>query len=115
MLLITGLAIVLPASTRDKAVSYADDVAPIFERSCVRCHGGLDEGELRIEAGLDLTSYEKLVLGSEFGEVLTPGEPDRSIIVDLIEVGDMPSEGDPLDPEEIELIRTWVAEGAVNN
>lgn len=103
------------ASGAGFAVSFASDVMPIFEQSCVNCHGGEYEGEQRMEASLDLRTYEKLIVGSEFGTVIEAGDPDGSILLEMISVGDMPEEGDPLTPEQIELIRTWIAEGAENN
>ena len=33
----------------------------------------------------------------------------------MIELGDMPQEGEPLTTEELEVIKTWIAEGAQNN
>ena len=98
-----------------EAVSFATDIMPIFERSCMNCHGGEYEGEQRIEAALDLRTYEALMAGSEFGSVVEAGDPDASILLEMIAVGDMPEEGDPLTPEEIELVRTWISEGAENN
>ena len=97
------------------AVSFATEILPIFEASCVNCHGGEYEGEQRIEAALDLRSYEALMAGSEFGTVIEAGDPDKSILLDMVAVGDMPEEGDPLTPEQIELIRTWIVEGAEDN
>lgn len=94
-------------------VSYSADVAPIFEKSCVRCHGGVNEnGERVAEYGLDLTTAKGALAGSEYGTVIEPGDPDNSYLVELIEAGDMPEEGDPLTPEEIEIIRAWIAAGA---
>jgi hypothetical protein len=96
-------------------VSYADDVYPILENRCIRCHGGIDEGEVRLELSLNMTTYEGLMLGSEYGEVITPGDPDDSVLIQMIEDGDMPDEGDPVPPEELEILRAWIAEGANNN
>jgi len=96
-------------------VSYASDVFPILEKRCIRCHGGMDEGEIRLELSLNMTTYEGLMIGSEYGEVVTPGDPDDSVIIQMIEDGDMPDEGDPVPPEELALLRAWIAEGAQNN
>ncbi len=96
-------------------VSYANDVFPILEKRCIRCHGGMDEGEIRLELSLNMTTYEGLMIGSEYGEVVTPGDPDDSVIIQMIEDGDMPDEGDPVPPEELALLRAWIAEGAQNN
>ena len=105
-----------PASGAPAQVSFENDVVPIFQNRCVQCHGGVGEdGEVRAEASLKLTSYEDLIAGSEYGTVLTAGDPDDSVLIDLIEWGDMPEEGDPVPADEIALIRMWIAEGALNN
>lgn len=96
-------------------VSYTNDVFPILEKRCIRCHGGIDEGEVRLELSLNMTTYEGLMVGSEYGEVVTPGDPDDSVLIQMIEDGDMPDEGDPVPPEELEILRAWIAEGANNN
>ena len=98
-----------------RQVSYATDVVPILEKRCVRCHGGTDEGEKRVELSLDMTTYEGLMAGSEYGEVIVAGDPDASLLIEMIVAGDMPEEGDPVPPEEIEILQTWIAEGAPNN
>ena len=104
-----------PTESVPEAVSYASDIDPIFQASCVQCHGGEYDGEPRLEASLNLTTYEGVMAGSEFGSVVEPGDPDGSILLEMVAVGDMPEEGDPLTPEQIEAIRTWIAEGAQNN
>ncbi|MDH3223296.1 MAG: hypothetical protein OEO23_06240 [Gemmatimonadota bacterium] len=97
-------------------VSFAGDVLPIFQNRCVECHGGVDEnGEERREALLDLRSYEGLMAGSEFGEVIEPGDAEASYLLEMIVEGDMPDEGDPVPEAEIETIRSWIAAGAENN
>ena len=97
-------------------VSFAQDVTPILEEKCVSCHGGPDEtGAIIKEMQLDLTSYDAIMLGSEFGPIVEPGNVDDSILWMMLEAGDMPQEGDPLSAEELEVIRGWIAEGAQNN
>jgi mono/diheme cytochrome c family protein len=95
--------------------SFADDIMPILERSCVSCHGAEVDGEIVIELSLNLMTYEGLMAGSEYGTVIEPGDPGNSLFLEMVEAGDMPEDGDPLSAEEIELIRTWIAEGAENN
>ena len=97
-------------------VSYSGEVVPILEQRCLQCHGGLDEnGEQRVELGLNMTTYEGLMAGSEYGSVIEPGDPEGSLLLEMIVEGDMPEEGDPVPPEEIEVIRAWIQEGAANN
>lgn len=108
--------VVTHATTADAAASFADDIMPIFRESCVSCHGELDEnGFPVVEAGLNLMTYEDLMNGSEFGPVVEPGNPDDSYLLEMVANGDMPDEGDPLSVEQIDLIRSWIAEGAENN
>ena len=92
------------------AVSFADDIMPIFEARCWECHS-----EENMELGLRLDSYEAVMAGSDYGTVIEPGDADGSLLVDMIASGDMPEDGDPVLPEELELIKTWIAEGAENN
>jgi mono/diheme cytochrome c family protein len=98
-------------------VSYAQDVVPILEARCWSCHGGVNPatGEPKIEKGLDMTTYDALMKGSEYGPIIEPGGPDDSLMLEMIASGDMPKIGDMLRPQEIELIRNWIQEGAPNN
>jgi mono/diheme cytochrome c family protein len=98
-----------------EAVSYEAEIQPFFDKNCVSCHGGEDDGEKRLEAGLNLMSYEGVAAGSEFGTVIEAGDAAGSILLEMVESGEMPEEGDPATPEEIELLRTWITEGAENN
>ena len=43
------------------------------------------------------------------------GDPESSLLVEMVESGEMPQDSDPVPPEEIELIRSWIADGAANN
>ena len=109
-----------PERTGGMEVSFSEQILPIFERSCTSCHGGVDaNGERRAEEELDLSSYDGVMAGSAYGTVVEPGDADASVLVDMVSAGDMPSQDDgpvdPLTPEEIELIRTWINEGAANN
>ncbi len=92
------------------AVSFAEQIAPIFQARCAECHGATDP-----ESGLNLSTYETTMAGSTYGTVIEAGNPEGSFLVDMIASGDMPAEGDPVLPEELELIRSWITGGAPNN
>ena len=99
-------------------VSFAEQILPIFQKRCAKCHGGEDEnGEVLTEVSLSLLEYERVMVGSEFGSVVEAGDPDGSFLIDMITAGDMPpeGEGDKVPEEEIALIRTWIEQGALNN
>jgi uncharacterized membrane protein len=116
-----GLAVQTGATadaTRDSAelrsdaepVSFAQEVMPILEARCVECHS-----EENAELGLKLDTYEGLMAGSDYGSIVEAGDPDGSLMIDMIQSGDMPEEGDPVPAEELEVLRTWIAEGAEKN
>jgi len=91
-------------------VSYAANVKPIFDAKCIKCHGVESTKE-----GLDMLTYENVMAGSFNGSVITPGDANNSILVDLIVRGKMPNRGQKLSDDEIQIIIDWVNQGALNN
>jgi WD40 repeat protein len=93
-------------------VSFHKQIQPILQRSCQGCHHAGDAG-----GGVVLTSYQEMRKGGEKGDIFTSGKPEESLIIELIS-GDapvMPQKGDALTPEEVNLFRRWIAEGAVDD
>jgi hypothetical protein len=66
----------LPPPAAQKGVTFAKDIQPLLQASCVRCHG-----EERPKSGLRLTSLEGVLKGSKDGEVIKPGASDKSKLV----------------------------------
>lgn len=91
-------------------VSFSAQIQPIFEARCTECHSGPNA-----EWGLDLTSYENAMKGSDYGAVIDPGDPDGSVIIEMIASGEMPEEGEPVTAPELALIETWIGQGAEDN
>ena len=91
-------------------VSFNRDIYPLLERRCIKCHGGEFPSE-----GLNLESYESLMSGSQNGLVIIAGDSVNSLIFEKIESGEMPKRGSNLPAEQLELIRQWINEGALNN
>ena len=98
----------VPASTT--GVSFASDILPILQSRCLNCHGGD-----RLEEGLSLKTYDDLMSGSDNGLVVTAGDADNSLLVELISTQKMPKRGPKLTPDQIRIIIDWVNEGALNN
>jgi hypothetical protein len=94
-------------------VSYARQVQPLFNQTCaiVGCHGdGTQTSALR------LTSYDNLMYGGTLDVIRN--QPDQSMLVMRIEgrVGErMPMNRRPLNQNQINGIRAWIGEGALNN
>lgn len=91
-------------------VSFADDVLPIIESRCVKCHGGD-----KIEEGLLMRTYDEIMAGSENGPIVVPGDTVNSSMVELVTAKEMPKKGPKLTPLQIQIITNWVAAGAPNN
>ena len=107
----------IPPPSDKKDVTYAGDIKPIFEKSCVKCHGAeKQKGKLRLD------SLEAALKGGEDGKVVLPGKSAESILVhNVAHVGDedlyMPPPDNkdkipPLTKEQIGLIRAWIDQGA---
>jgi len=99
-----------PSQADSNTVSFARDVQPIFNRVCVKCHGGEE-----VKEGLVLKTYVEIMAGSDNGPVIAPGDPANSLLIDLITRGKMPKQGPKLLPGQIRIITDWVTAGAVNN
>lgn len=96
------------AAAEDSKLNFEDDIAPILEARCSKCHAA--EGR---KGGLDLRRRSKIAEGGDSGAALVPGKPDESLLVTRVKAGEMPPEGeDKLDAKQIELLARWVAEGA---
>ena len=107
----------LPPASTAKDLTYAKDIKPIFDKSCIKCHGSeKQKGKLRLD------SLPDALKGGEDGKVILPGDSAGSILVhNVAHVGDedeyMPPPDNkdripPLTPEQIGLIRAWIDQGA---
>jgi len=99
-----------PTETPVASVSFINDVLPIFENSCNKCHG-----VEQIKEGLDMRTYETLMTGSFNGTVITPGNAEDSFLVQQLLDGEMPKRGPKLTLEQIQIIINWINAGALNN
>jgi len=113
--LITDVPTEIPAATdapagEGAAVSFAQDILPILQENCPRCHG-----TSRQSADLKLNTHENLMLGSEDGAVVIPGNSAESILLEMIRAGAMPKGGTKLSDADIQLIADWIDAGAPDN
>jgi hypothetical protein len=107
----------LPPASDKKGVTYDTDIKPIFEKSCIKCHGkDRQKGKLRLD------SLEAALKGGQDGKVIEPGKSAESMLVaSVAHVGDedefMPPPDNkdkipPLSKEQVGLIRAWIDQGA---
>ena len=87
---------------------YETHIRPILKANCFHCHGEED----KIEGRLDLRLVRLIVRGGDNGPAVLLGQPDQSPLIQRISNGEMPPGEKKLTPQQIELIRHWVATGA---
>src|SRR6185295_3340056 len=95
----------------DHKVDFATEIKPIFEASCIKCHGrGKSKG------GLSLENRASLLKGGDSGAVIVPGKSAESYLVELVSGLNpdlvMPQKGSKLKPEQVGAVRAWIDQGA---
>lgn len=94
-------------------VSFAQRVLPIFQRNgCSACHGG--------SGGLDVGTVAELLAGGSHGPAVVPGQADNSNLIKKLLSSPpfgvrMPQGGPYLPDSTVNVLRTWINEGAQNN
>ena len=94
-------------------VDFVKDIQPIFEKSCLKCHGPeKQKGKLRLD------SKDSTFKRAADSQVIVPGNAEKSDLyrrMTLPQSDDdrMPNEGDPLPKAQIDLVKDWINQGAV--
>lgn len=104
----------LPAASTKTNVTYAVDIKPILDASCIKCHS---EGQ-KPKAGISLNSLAAIQRGGKHGQFLVVGNSAKSDIVASIAHTGNPDTFMPkgpgakkLTPEQIGLVRAWIDQG----
>lgn len=105
----------MPPVATKPGVNYVTEIKPLFDKSCVDCHG-----PKKHKGGLQLDSLEAAVHGGDDGPVFQVGKSEFSLIVSNIarlgvEDDWMPPVDDKhptLTAEEVGLVRAWIDQGA---
>jgi hypothetical protein len=85
---------------------WANQVAPMLDRHCFKCHGGV-----RQRGELDLRSLQNILKGGESGPAVMPGQPEQSKIYQVVQPGSDPHmpPKKQLNNEELALLKQWLA------
>ncbi len=108
-------------------VSFSKDILPVFNARCLVCHDGKGEGSEKTDY-LTIT-YDDVMKGTKYGPVVIAGDSMSSTLYRVISHQTDPkiqmpphhnislAEGrsEPLKSEEIELVKNWIDQGAMNN
>ncbi len=105
---LSAIAVTAFAVTAHSAekVTYNDHVLPIFRNSCLNCHNPDKK-----KAGLDLSTYQSALQGSENGKILESGNAGASMLFKCIKQTEdpkMPPKGDKLSDKDIAVIENWI-------
>ena len=99
------LSVVTPADgqSHESGIVFSRDILPVLRESFIPL--------LTKDVGLDASSWESLMQGSDQGAVVIPFDADRSLIVErALQAG-----ADAPDDEAIDLVRRWIDHGARND
>ena len=118
IIVLLPIAYVIACSTQQ--VSYRDNIEPILNSKCIRCHTPPD-GIGYQKTGLKMGSYESLMKGTIYGPVILAGDSQRSILNMMAEgrAGKLRQilhdQDIALSDDEIMQLKLWVDQGAPNN
>src|SRR5690242_18913408 len=91
-------------------VRFSRDIKPIFDSSCIRCHG-----RGRSKGGFQLDTRETVLKGGDSGPVVLKGKSEDSLLIELVSGLNpdnvMPKKGARLTPEQVGLLRKWIDQG----
>jgi hypothetical protein len=102
----------------EKKPGYTADVRPILDKYCAECHMPNKEGATK--SGFQIDSYASIMKGTKFGPVIVPGSAESSTLYRLV-AGEanpainMPHNKPPLSADEVNTIRLWIDQGAMDN
>jgi len=91
-----------PPPTAEVAKADWTTIGAILEKECAICHNGS-------VASLDFTTYVGTIKGGKDGEVIKPGDPANSMMVQKVAGGAHPGK---LSPAELAALKAWIASGA---
>jgi cytochrome c553 len=95
---------------QDGNALFRDTIQPVLAKSCLPCHN-----QKLKQAGLDLSSREAALKGSETGPVIVSGKPEDSRLYKLvahISQPGMPFQSPKLPDDTIAKIAEWIKAGA---
>ncbi len=106
LLLYLGLS-----SYRADHIDFNEDVRPILNNHCLKCHGGVKQ-----QGGISFLTEEVAFKQGESGDyALVAGHPERSALIHRVTHEDvelrMPPEGNALSKKEIKTLRRWIKQG----
>jgi hypothetical protein len=110
--ILIGCIVLTASPLAAQKISYQEHVRPIFNSSCLSCHN-----PDKSKGGLDLTTYAATMKGGSSGKIVEAGDPDASLVYQLVthrEEPHMPLKASKLPDVQLEMVRKWIADGALD-
>jgi len=102
---------VAPATPRpavpNTALTFQNDVLPIFQQRCIVCHGDRN----KFKGGLDVRTVRALEKGGESGSAIDRNMPEKSRLWELVVNDEMPPGKPKLTEAEKRKLHEWLAGG----
>jgi mono/diheme cytochrome c family protein len=93
------------------AVSFSEDVMPIFEADCIVCHGSL--------GGWDASTYDAVMETGNNAPVVIPGDAENSLLAQKMvgtqTLGNIMPPAGLLPIDDIQVILDWINGGALDD
>jgi hypothetical protein len=117
---VPAIAALLMGTSAQGAVDFKTEILPVLEAKCVKCHKAEHEengkmvkpkAELRLDA-----AWGMLKGGESKRPALVPKDTSKSYMFEVVNLPKdddmfMPPKGDPMTPEEVAKLKTWIEEG----
>jgi hypothetical protein len=106
----------LPPPSTKQGLTFEKDIKPLFQKSCIDCHG-----EVKPKGKLRLDTLAGTLKGGVDGKVLEAGKSkDSFLVANIAFLGNeddfMPPPKDKkypkFTPEEVGIVRAWIDQGA---
>ncbi len=112
----TATANSLPPASTKASLTFTNDIKPIFDVACLKCH---DSSKPRQGGKLSLNTLDSTLKGGRDGKVITVGDSAHSdLVLSIAHVGDPDSfmprgkNAKKLTDDQIGIIRAWIDQGA---
>lgn len=91
-------------TSASNSLTWENGIREIFEVQCSECHLSTPSG------GFSITSYTRVLQGSNLGPIIIPGNPDESHLFYKLKFGG--NHPGYMSKEQTDLVWEWVSSGA---
>jgi hypothetical protein len=109
---LAGMQFAAARGDESQGVDFAAEIQPLLRQRCTSCHGGVKR-----EGGLSFVDRRSALSEIDSGaHAIIPEKPEESELLRRVAAEDpderMPPTGEPLNAEQIALLRRWISAGA---